>query len=70
MFCINLPYSLAVTPVYGRATDWVELMTHALIAAGLVFGSLCMLLDIFYIGKLRLTGLCLLMIFMKIVKAE
>lgn len=44
MFWINMPYSLAVRPVYGAATNWVNWMTYVLIVAGVVVGGLAFLL--------------------------
>lgn len=40
MFCINMPYSLIIEPVYGEATDWVGWLTYVFILAAVVVTGL------------------------------
>lgn len=55
MLCVNLPYSLAVRPVYGRATNWVEWITYALIAAGLIVGIIVHIIGYFLYRKVKIS---------------
>lgn len=40
MFCINMPYSIGVSPVYGEATDWVNWITYVFIVLGILLNGI------------------------------
>lgn len=43
LLCVNLPYSLAVWPVYGKATNWRNWITYVFIIVAFVIGALAFL---------------------------